>query len=133
MNEMPIFFKTYSWNSTHLFQWVFHWLKRLFWYGVNLQGVPPSSQILVLRWIFSLENKKNLHGTWFSEYEGCCSYMILCFTKNISSKSIETDFFRFCYLFFQIDTDLSRLLKTSRHHHFDYISCSDVYSSSFKF
>ena len=59
----------------HPFQEVFYESNHLWKYFFGMVWSLP------LRWIFSLEHKKNLHGDM-------CSYQMLCFIKNYWSNKI---------------------------------------------
>ena len=89
MNATLIFFFSFNTYSCEfaLFEAL---LKFFFWYGTNLChhisfNVLYILKFLLLRWIFSLENKKKL-------LEVYCTWIILCFIWNCCSKCIKTDF-----------------------------------------
>ena len=59
---MLIFFKYFSWNSTHLFQRVFHWLdhlKLIFWYCEKLPCYISFSVLHILKSYFWNNNTKS--------------------------------------------------------------------------
>ena len=88
--------KKSSWHSTHLFHWVFHWLKHpqnssfdMAWIcDVFLLMSSISSNLLPLRWIFN-QGKKKSYEAQSGEYGGCCLCTILWFAKNIEISHID--------------------------------------------
>ena len=94
-----------------LFQWVFYWLKHLwiFFFGIVWSSLfnfllmtSMFSNFLLLKWIFSLGNKKKSFKVKESSlYGGRCICTILCFPKNIL-------FEKLFFFLFQISTDSTR-------------------------
>ena len=89
MNEALIYFKQSHCYSTHIFQWVFYWLKLLWnsliWCEAMLSYLFycfPYPQIFCSLYKFPVEKKRmKLHKPNSVEYKRSCTCTTLCFTE----------------------------------------------------